>query len=308
MTEKPLVSIGCLTYNHAPYIRQCIEGFLMQKTDFPFEIIINDDCSTDGTTEIIKEYERRHLNLINAIYHSENQYSKGIRGFFTKYVFPEARGKYIAMCEGDDYWTDPLKLQKQVDFLEAHEDYALCFHSARIKNETLTTPSIACENIEEKTYSADEIMSQWLIATGSVIFRREILSIKLKNQDKILYGDLILQLQSATYGKLYGMKEPMSVYRIHQGGITQDHRFNNSKIKKFPDHYKFIKENFPIVSKEIINQYLGQSYFLRVRVVDKIYTPIFWTDLFKAIYYNPIFMFDRLRQIKNIKNSWLHKG
>ena len=122
MTEKPLVSIGCITYNHAPYIRQCIKGFLMQKTNFPFEIIINDDCSTDGTTEIIKEYEKQYPNLINAIYHSENQYSKGVKGIFWKYVFSKVRGKYIAMCEGDDYWTDPYKLKRQIEYLELHKN------------------------------------------------------------------------------------------------------------------------------------------------------------------------------------------
>ena len=116
--EAPLVSIGCITYNHAPYIRQCLEGFLMQKTTFPFEIIINDDCSTDGTTEIVKEYADKYPDLIIPIFHEENQYQKGVRGIYAKFVYPKVRGKYIALCEGDDYWIDPLKLQKQVDFLE----------------------------------------------------------------------------------------------------------------------------------------------------------------------------------------------
>src|SRR5690606_24868156 len=116
---KPLVSICCITYNHVKYIRQCLDGFLIQKTNFSYEIIVHDDASTDGTAEIIKEYVKRFPNIFIPICQTENQHSKGIRGVFAKFVFPKSNGKYIAMCEGDDYWTDPLKLQKQVDILES---------------------------------------------------------------------------------------------------------------------------------------------------------------------------------------------
>ena len=116
--EAPLVSICCLTYNHVPFIRKCLDGFLMQQTDFPIEILIHDDCSTDGTTEIIRQYEAKYPELIFPLYEEENQYSRGGAGKMDLYNYRRARGKYIAYCEGDDYWTDPLKLQKQVDFLE----------------------------------------------------------------------------------------------------------------------------------------------------------------------------------------------
>ena len=112
-----LVSICCITYNHEKYIRDAIEGFLMQKTDFPFEVLIHDDASTDGTADIIREYETKYPDIIKPIYQTENQYSKGIKISAT-YNYPRAKGKYIALCEGDDYWIDPYKLQKQVDFLE----------------------------------------------------------------------------------------------------------------------------------------------------------------------------------------------
>lgn len=104
---KPLVSICCLTFNHEPYIRECLDGFLMQKTNFPFEVLIHDDASTDHTADIIREYEVQYPNIIKPIYQNENQYSKGVRVTWT-FQFPRAKGKYIAMCEGDDYWTAPF--------------------------------------------------------------------------------------------------------------------------------------------------------------------------------------------------------
>ena len=131
---QPLVSICSITYNHAPYIRQCLEGFLMQKTSFPFEIIINDDCSTDGTTEIIQEYAEKYPDIIKPIFHDENQYLKGVRGMFATFCYPRAQGKYIALCEGDDYWIDPLKLQKQVDILEKSPHVTMVYTGFRTVN------------------------------------------------------------------------------------------------------------------------------------------------------------------------------
>src|SRR5690606_7564710 len=125
MASTPLVSISCITYNHAPYIRQCLDGLVMQQCNFTFEVLIHDDASTDDTQEIIKEYQKKYPEIIKPIFQDENQYSIGIRGIMPRFNYPRAQGKYIALCEGDDYWTDPLKLQKQVDFLEANPEYSL---------------------------------------------------------------------------------------------------------------------------------------------------------------------------------------
>lgn len=130
---KPLVSICCLSYNHASFIRQSFEGMLMQQ-GVDFEILVHDDCSTDGTTDIVREYAAKYPNIIFPLYEDVNQYQNGKAGEIDFFNYKRARGKYIAYCEGDDYWTDPLKLQKQVAFMENHPDYSVCFHETTVFN------------------------------------------------------------------------------------------------------------------------------------------------------------------------------
>ncbi|MBQ9591392.1 MAG: glycosyltransferase [Paludibacteraceae bacterium] len=132
--KNPLVSICCITYNHAPFIRQALDGFLMQEAPTGverdeewLEILVHDDASTDGTDAIIREYASKYPTKIYPLYEQENQYSKGV--IVDGFNYKRARGKYIAYCEGDDYWTDAQKLRKQVDFMESHPDYSLCFHA-----------------------------------------------------------------------------------------------------------------------------------------------------------------------------------
>ena len=129
---KPLVSIACLTYNHEKYIKDAIEGFLSQKTEFDYEILIHDDASTDRTADIIRRYEIKYPNKIYGIYQRENQLSKIIEdgNMLQDYLYPVCKGKYIALCEGDDFWIDPDKLQMQVNYLESHPECAAVCHDA----------------------------------------------------------------------------------------------------------------------------------------------------------------------------------
>ena len=134
MQEAPLVSIRCLVYNHEPFLRQCLDGFVMQQTTFPFEAIIHDDASTDGSAAILREYAEKYPGIIKPIYETENQWGKGtISKTMNAAIHPNS--KYIAVCEGDDYWTDPKKLQLQVDFLESHPDYSFSVHEYKVWNE-----------------------------------------------------------------------------------------------------------------------------------------------------------------------------
>lgn len=131
-TRPIMVSIRCTAYNHEKYIRDALEGFVMQKTNFRFEAIVHDDASTDGTAAIIREYAEKYPDIIKPIYETENQYSKH-DGSLTKIMNEACKGKYIALCEGDDYWIEPYKLQKQVDFLESSPDYSMCWTDAFVE-------------------------------------------------------------------------------------------------------------------------------------------------------------------------------
>ena len=214
--QEPLVSIICTTYNHGPFIRQCLDGFMMQKTNFTFEVLIHDDASTDNTAEIIREYEDKYPDIIKPIYQTENQYQKGVKIGIT-YLYPRAKGKYIAECEGDDYWTDPLKLQKQVDFLENNPDCVLTCHQYKIvqgiKEESSTNwiQGISFYNIT--TF----VSSEWFIQPLTVVFRAK--SLDVSEYSRYEYAkDVTLFYYLLKQGNGYFFQDEMGVYRLHSGG------------------------------------------------------------------------------------------
>ena len=221
--NTPLVSICCITYNHAQFIRKCLDGFLMQQTNFPIEILIHDDCSTDGTTDIIREYEAKYPELIFPLYEEENQYSRGGAGKMDLYNYRRARGKYIAYCEGDDYWTDPLKLQKQVDFMEANPEYSVCWH--RSKQFIVETG----EYIEDKCAAVlngkkgvdidlETYFSQWYTQPLTMVFRRDALEESWRKKYE-LYRDEHELYHLLKKGKGYLFAFEGGVYVRHDGGI-----------------------------------------------------------------------------------------
>lgn len=220
---QPLVSICSLVYNHEPYLRQCLDGFVMQQTSFPFEVVIHDDASTDGSAAIIREYATRYPNIFVPIYQTENQYSQGKKVSST-YVFPRARGKYIALCEGDDYWTDPLKLQKQVDFLEANPEYSMCFHSANVFCQSSGQYNDLFAYVQDREYEGVEFIKKWTVPTASVCFRRNVIDSELyqtvRKNPYFVYGDLILFLSCASLGRIRGLSSMMSVYRRLDNGAV----------------------------------------------------------------------------------------
>lgn len=215
-----VLSISCITYNHAPYIRECLDGFLMQKTTFPFEILIHDDCSTDGTREIIEEYSQKYPDIIFPIFQTENQYSKGVRAMMARFNFPRSRGKYLALCEGDDFWSDPYKLQKQVDFLEANTDFSICFHNMKILNEcNPSTIEFTNSKDQDSVTNILNLASEGnYIHTASVVYRKPNEGFPNWLLD-LPIGDYALHLFISQFGKIQFLDELMGVYRIHVGGV-----------------------------------------------------------------------------------------
>ncbi len=169
MKGNPLVSILCLVYNHEPYLRQCLDGFVMQKTNFGFEAIVHDDASTDNSAAILREYAEKYPDIIKPIYEVENQYRKGtLRAIMDNAVSESS--KYIAICEGDDYWTDPLKLQKQVFFLENHPEYGLVHTSHK---QYLQEKNIFVDGWAKET-SLDSNLISNKICTATVCYRKNL--------------------------------------------------------------------------------------------------------------------------------------
>jgi glycosyltransferase involved in cell wall biosynthesis len=227
---EPLVSICCLAYNHVSYIRQCLEGFLMQKVNFLFEILIHDDASTDGTVEIIREYESKYPEIIKPIYQIENQYSKGVLINAT-YQYPRVRGKYIALCESDDYWIDPLKLQKQVDIMESNSEFAVCSHAyieqyadrSIRRNYTLIAKMLRLQkkNIlgeDVYIYTKNDNLKFWLTQPLTVLFRSELLN-KIPCEQFVYFRDVHMFYYLLSYGNGAFLNYYGGIYNKHATGV-----------------------------------------------------------------------------------------
>ena len=221
--DNVLVSIRCMTYNHAPYIRNCLNGIVMQKTNFRFEAIVHDDASTDGTAAIVKEYADKYPEIIKPIFQVENQYSKrngSVRRAVDAAMSLDSR--YIAVCEGDDYWIDPYKLQKQVDFLEANPEYGLVhtdFHFVDVQNNLLPVPNTPLyRNMKGRIFNGYLwdyfLINPGFILTCTICYRRALLDDK-----EVRYYDHGLFLMLARKSKIYYLPEVTSAYRRNPKSI-----------------------------------------------------------------------------------------
>ena len=255
-----MVTIRCLAYNHAPYIRQCLDGFIMQKTNFRFEAIIHDDASTDGTANIIKEYAEKYPDIIKPIFQKENQYSKGNDYIIRRMLDEHTHGKYVAYCEGDDYRIDPLKLQKQVDFLEKNPNISYLFTGRIIKNEMSGT--CIKQTYKIRKYDTHDIISGFNPGVQNVCFKRECLDIQnelLSNGIHDINGDRLIPYCASTIGIITCINDTTAVYRMTGKGIStsikKEEWFKHASI----DFYCFYKQ----LGKGDIKAYLkGEAKYL----------------------------------------------
>ncbi len=227
MEVLPLVTIRCTVYNHEPYLRQCLDGFVMQKTNFKFEAWVHDDASTDRSADIIQEYAKKYPEIIKPYYEKENLYSKHDHSFREVTWNPKyLRGKYIAFCEGDDYWTDPMKLQKQVDFLEKNPEYVMCAHNYTIFEQN-TGKTYPCYNYNHREYKQDGAVSYlpftyydgWFTTPLACMVRNADYLYTMPREKFKNFIDLAYYYYVLKRGKGVLLRDRMGVYRVHQGGI-----------------------------------------------------------------------------------------
>lgn len=235
MDNNVVVTIRCLVYNHEQYLRKCLDGFIMQKTNFPFEAVVHDDASTDGSAAIIKEYAERYPSIIKPIFEIENQYSKH-DGSLRRIMNEHTRGKYVAMCEGDDYWIDPLKLQKQVDFLENHPDYGMCYTNFNLykQKERKMVYSVydSLSSFYPKKFSLEDfIYSQGFTCPASWLYRRE-LSDSYKPEIRTLDGTFLLFAHFLYVTKVHYIDDVTTVYRYHDKGVSHLKDYNSQYKRK----------------------------------------------------------------------------
>src|SRR5690554_5461801 len=253
--EPIMVSVVVATYNHEKYIAQTIDGILMQETNFRVEILVNDDASTDSTAQVVKEYNREYPQLFRNFYQPENQYSKGVKPWID-ILFPIAKGKYIAICEGDDYWTDPFKLQKQVDFLEENSDFSFSFHDALVIDENTGKQHLRIGNRAIDTVvDLKSVIIQNNFPTASLVYRTNVYNSVSEKILKTSKGDYALVIRLAEKGLGKYISEVMSAYRLHEGGVwssmSMDYKLTES-VKFYDLLYDYFED--PAIRKVIVQK------------------------------------------------------
>jgi glycosyltransferase involved in cell wall biosynthesis len=283
MKKKEItVSVCTITYKHAEFIKETIDGVLMQEVDFPIEFIIADDNSPDNTEEIVRDYIQNHPKggLIKYTKHSTN---KGMMGNFI-WALEQCKGKYIALCDGDDYWTDPKKLEKQVSVLEENENLAICSHRIKVLSDD-DTRAFNSRRLTGEIELENELFNHPL-HTCSVVFRNKIEHIlpKLTNK-KLLSGDRLLLSQLMLFNNAYVLEDSMAVHIRHQGGISQSKtnrdliNFSYNEIVIFSSVYNAIPKSG---LKYKIKEKLASLYFGLFYKKMKKLQPDFLMYLFRA--------------------------
>ena len=269
MTDDIKVTIWCLAYNHEKYIRNTLEGFVLQKTNFKYEVLVHDDASTDGTAAIIEEYADKFPDVIRPIYEKENQYSKGVN-MSQEILLPNARGKYIAYCEGDDYWCDTEKLQIQFNLMEKYPEVSLCVHKVQCINENGTFNK---RIIPEKDYGLEKdilldqegyaellwVRGTYPFHTSSFFHKKEVLQTEMMRElRRYMNGDMCILRSSLLCGKVFYIDNTMSCRRLLSIGNwnqTFHKKSNEEKINYFIKHIK---------GEQIFDEYTDGKYHVQI--------------------------------------------
>lgn len=290
MNNTPLVSIVCESYNHEPYLRQCLDGFVMQKTNFAFEILIHDDASTDNSAAIIREYISRYPQLDwKPIFQTENQYSQGV-GIWRDIQFPRAKGKYIAICEGDDFWTDANKLQKQIDILEADTSLMGCCTNRCLVDakgnvyedrKAFMIPNQGSCRISLRDY----FRYNTAYPTASVVFRNnhfDEVQQKFKYMKNPYLGDWTLWIAIHCFGDFYFLDEVTSAYRLNPTSVTHTQWVKErvDKVKSdfilIPRIADILPEQYADIAADLRNTNYLYGSLVKAHFKDKNYLKMLW--------------------------------
>lgn len=256
--KNKILTIFCLTYNHEKFIRKTLEGFVNQKTNFDYNIIIHDDASTDRTQVIINEFVKKYPQKFIIIFQKENQYSKGIN-IINKFILPIINSKYIAICEGDDYWCDENKIQLQVEYMENNPNCSLCVHNTLLINENGTSLKKTFNDIGKSTnISVEEIILKSICQTSSYVYRSQFKNLP-ENFQVPGVGDYPLRLWLALHGYVYYIDKIMSCYRC--GAINSW----STRVRSSKD--RLIKHNLNMINfHNIVNKYTNYRYDRAIQI------------------------------------------
>lgn len=243
---EPLVSICAVCYNHGPYLKEALDHFLSQK-GVSFEILIHDDASKDDSQAIIRAYQKKYPDIIKPILQTENQYSQGITNISGAFNFPRAKGKYIALMDCDDYWSDELKLKRETDYLEAHPDCMMCVHAAEVRNDQgeLVNKDLMRPYRGDRLLTPSEAVDKaGAFPFGSMVFRKEIVETLPDYYVNCPVGDRPLELMAAARGSIVYFDRAMSVYRFNAAGSWTNDMKSGDYKKKQDTYARQMKEMY----------------------------------------------------------------
>ena len=300
-----MVSVFVTTYNQEKYISKTIQSILDQETTFEFEVLIHDDSSSDTTVSIVREYEKKYPNIIKPIYQSENQFSQG-KDPNKLFNYPRAKGKYIAVCEGDDYWCDKLKLQKQYDALEANPECSICVHRTNKINEDGTDtgfcfPATEIEGGEIDSFrfmKLELVDSPWSFHYSSFFFRKNLYEKFLTDGKRIIkafsVGDKPLLLYMGHEGNLFYINQTMSCYRLNSG-VMNTYRNNIEKHMQFEKRFIQGYKEFDLLTKGKYSAYI--EHVVKRRQADYLFYSGRYRELMKSDYKAAVKEFSLKRRI-----------
>ncbi len=267
LSNEPKVSVRLPCYNQEKYISQAIESALMQKTDFEFEIVIGDDFSTDSSLQILEGYELKYPQIVRVLRRAKGEEYSFLRQKYGRLynfvdIMANCRGKYIALLDGDDYWTSPEKLQRQADFLDANPDCSICFHDVEYLFENGESPeyAIGAPKVKKQRYTLDDLLRGNFICNTSVMFRRGLFGEFPEPFLSIYPADWALHILNAQYGDICHMDRVMGVYRVHSGGVWS-HGRSLHWFKNEMKMYKMLNAYFAGRHKEALRAGRMNAFF-----------------------------------------------